>query len=83
MKNKFGYRIIIWVAIFSLIPGVHDLSWAQGKKLLLFAQDRTFLPRIETILHDLRDYGTGDTIFSDITNLNTWSINRFELGQLD
>jgi hypothetical protein len=83
MKDKLRYKTLIWTLVFYLILSIHNLSWAKQRNLLLYALNTTFLPDIENVLRDLRDYQTNEPIFSKITNLNKWSINRLESGQLD
>lgn len=83
MKIRLGFKCLIGILVLCCILCLYDLSWAGGKNLVLFARNTTFLPEIERILRDLRNYNTNDSIFSSITNLNKWSINRLELGSLD
>jgi hypothetical protein len=83
MKIKFSWKFLISILILCSVLNIYDLSWAKGKELLLFARNATFLPYIESTLRNLRDYETNEPIFSNIINLNKWSINRLETGNLD
>lgn len=71
----------LWLA-YSAVP-LHHSGWAAERNLLLYASSTEFLPAIENVLRGLRHRETGLPIFSRVTNLNKWFINRQELGNLD
>ncbi|MBN2396298.1 MAG: hypothetical protein JXC36_07540 [Candidatus Atribacteria bacterium] len=60
-----------------------NACYGQGRTLLLYAKDETFLPIIEQILSQMKDYRTEEFIFNKIINLNTWSVNKEETVKLD
>jgi len=76
--NRRGIAIAVLIGLIICRTGV-----AGDRTLLLFAKEPSFLPAIEATLDSLRDFETGDSIFSKITNLNKWSVNRHEEAELD
>ncbi|HEX2896447.1 MAG TPA: hypothetical protein VHP63_00160, partial [candidate division Zixibacteria bacterium] len=72
--------IIICLATTFAIP---SQSKSQNKRAVLFARDNTFLPQIYKLLSELENYQTDEKIFSEIINLNQWSINRSEIADFD
>ncbi|MFX0138484.1 MAG: hypothetical protein ACFFDN_32880 [Candidatus Hodarchaeota archaeon] len=83
MRNIITCKIIFLSLLISFIVISYKPSWAKGKRLLLVAHNTTFLPEIENILSNMRNYKTNEPLFSNIINVNTWSINRLEVGDLD
>lgn len=74
---------IIWYYVLLSLFALYSQGDAGEKKLLLFARNMTFLPEIEDILKNLHDYKSGEEIFTEIINVNKWSINRLEEGEID
>lgn len=80
MTNNTGKRIIL---IFTIIIISTGYIRADNQRLLLYANDVTFLPQIEDILSRLRNRDNNNRLFSEIVNLNKWSINRYDVNQLE
>lgn len=74
---------ILYLSVFVCLLTTFSGVLAEEKKLLLFARNTTFLPQIEEVLSNMRNTETGKKVFSSITNVNKWSINQLEEGEID